>query len=525
MGADVSARLALLTVMLVLVAWSVMARAATGGGAEWRGPIGWGSFARLDLLPYVRHGVETFQASSADPTGHNDDGYTGRYSCLRRVRQGCLMAAHNGPGELESVWTAGNQVGNTAASGHLMIELDGRIVVDASWPVLTGGDFGNPFVFPVALGSTSRLGAESIIAPMPFRHSMRVISQLNPHYFHVVYRTFSSVRGVVTWKPGRSVPATVLGSLRRAGMRDPTPALRAAAAAARQFKVAPHRQVLVASLTGSGMITQLRLRFSRYGGFSADQEQAAVNVFRGARLRLSFDGRRTVDAPVGEFFGSGLGPAQVRSLMFAMDPTPHTWATTWWPMPFSSSVRIYIDNASSVPIVAGQVQLRFTRSPRWRAQLGVDGDAGYFHAQGHRGATRPGVYWTFLRTRGTGTFVGVTMTMMGGYPPYYLEGNERAYVDGARKPQIQGTGTEDFFYSGWYFGFDQLFTLPLSGYTAKLTNAEGCPRPTCKTAYRVMLADSVPFQRSILYEIQHGPINNIRAIYSSTAYWYQRRER
>ena len=40
-------------------------------------------------------------------------------------------------------------------------------------------------------------------------------------------------------------------------------------------------------------------------------------VLNGLRLRITFDGRQTVDSPVGEFFGSGLGERNVRSLMSA----------------------------------------------------------------------------------------------------------------------------------------------------------------------------------------------------------------
>ena len=42
--------------------------------------------------------------------------------------------------------------------------------------------------------------------------------------------------------------------------------------------------------------------------------------------------------------------------------------------------------------------------------------------------------------------------------------------------------------------------------------------PTCKTAYRLMVADSVAFTRSLRYEIQHGDRNRIPATYSSTAF-------
>jgi Protein of unknown function (DUF2961) len=181
-----------------------------------------------------------------------------------------------------------------------------------------------------------------------------------------------------------------------------------------------------------------------------------------------------------------------------------------------------LDNSSRTTISAGELKLTWARNSDWTQRLGPTGHFGYFHAQGRRGATKPGAYWTFLNARGAGTFQGVTLTMEGGYPPYYMEGNERAYVDGARVPQIQGTGTEDFFDGGWYF-WDHPFTLPLSGYPAHETSSDGCPQLTCKTAYRLEIADSVPFDRSILYEIQHGSKNHAAAVYSSTAYWYQRR--
>jgi hypothetical protein len=40
-----------------------------------------------------------------------------------------------------------------------------------------------------------------------------------------------------------------------------------------------------------------------------------------------------------------------------------------------------------------------------------------------------------------------------------------------------------------------------------------------------MIADAVPFTRSIRYQIEHGLHNSESAIYSSTAYWYERRPR
>jgi Protein of unknown function (DUF2961) len=521
-----------LMVVLAVVAFLGAGHAAAAPlSGNQRGPIGWDAFRRLDLLPYVRQGVQTFQVSSADPTDNNDDGGSGRYSCLHRVPQGCVMAEHSGPGELESVWSAGyNSFAgqSVVATGRLRIELDGHVVVNKSLAALVSGQVGEPFVFPLALDAVESSGGFSINVPMPFRHEMRVVSQFNPHYFHVVYRSFTSPAGIRAPTARSQVPGSVEAELLHAGMRDPKPTMGASARVRRGFRLAAGQQLVLAGLKGSGAITQLRLGFERYGLLGAmTAEGAASDVFTNARLRISFDGLRTVDAPLGEFFGSGLGPARVRSLMFAMDGGTFGIATSWWPMPFSHSAQVALYNASHTPILIGNMDLRWARDKRWVRALGAHGDAGYFHAQGYSGPTKRGVYWTFLDARGSGTFVGVTLTMEGGLFPIYLEGNERAYVDGAKTPQIQGTGTEDFFGGGWYFN-DRLFSLALSGYTAHggdpppQTGRSPCPVATCKTAYRIMIADAVPFSHSILYEIQHGSRNLIDAIYSSTAYWYQR---
>jgi hypothetical protein len=466
--------------------------------------------------------VRTFQASSADPTGGNDDGFTGQYSCRTRLPQGCLLAQHRGPGELEAVWSAGSKLGNVAFEGRLRIELDGRMVVDAPFQDVVDGRLGPPFVAPLVLTGALSSGGWSVDVPMPFRHRMRVFTEGNPRYFHVVYRAFATARGVRTFTARDTAP-DVLRALRGAGTRDRKPPMGSPVSVRRSFRVAPGRRVVLATLHGSGAVTRLRLRIRRYGASSGGDPSVppATDAWRRTRLLMSFDGHRTVDAPLGEFFGSGLGPARVRSLLFASDGGAQGWATSWWPMPHAASVVVALRNASHTPILAGDLRLTDARAKRWRAALGPHGDAMRFHARGHAGLTRRGVPWTLLRTSGAGTFAGATLTMEGASPPRYLEGDEQGWVDGALRPQLQGTGTEDFFGGGWYF-YDRLFSLPLSGFSAHATRGPECPTPTCNTAYRVMVGDAVPFTRSLRYVIEHGAANVEDAVYSSTAYWYAR---
>ena len=92
----------LAAVLLALGVPSGPAHAAVPDAESARGPQGADSFTRLDRLPFLRQGVRTHELSSYDRTGANDDGFTGRWSCLKRSGpRGCVLADVRGPGELE----------------------------------------------------------------------------------------------------------------------------------------------------------------------------------------------------------------------------------------------------------------------------------------------------------------------------------------------------------------------------------------------------------------------------------------
>jgi hypothetical protein len=254
------------------------------------------------------------------------------------------------------------------------------------------------------------------------------------------------------------------------------------------------------------------------------QESAAViasdDVLHNARLRISFDGQRTVDAPLGEFFGSGLGEYQVRALMYGMDTSANGWYSAWWPMPYRDHATVELYNGSQHTITSGTAEVTSARSARWALALSPIGGAGYFRATSNSGPTTPGSDHIFLHAAGHGKFVGVTQTMQGPGSRGYLEGDERVYTDGAHSPQIYGTGTEDFYEGGWYFN-REVFTNPFNGESSHEPGVNGCPAGSdCTGVYRQMLADAVPFNSQITFGIEHGGVDDVQADYASTAYWY-----
>ncbi|MFC7345023.1 glycoside hydrolase family 172 protein [Saccharopolyspora griseoalba] len=646
-----------------------------------KGPVGWEAYRDIGAMPQLRGGEQSRQFSSYDRTGGNDDGFNGTYSCLSETERGCVIAEHTGPGEISSIWSTREPLGDVSATGNIVVELDGRVVLDAPLVDVVSGRVGGPFEWPLVGNAEDAVGGVVIKVPMPYRESMRVTVTNNPHFYHVNNRVFPNADGVSTFDPND--PATdVLEKMRNFGVADPkgpttgTPVRR-------EFDVAPGGSAAVAELTGPARINRLRLRLPQvvpapqvvddgraYGagggssfrmrvdpnnqgvrlvrrfdpqvadqvagvsvngvpvgewrsgparpgewgvqvidvppevtagqssievanrftsssldvnefrydvhsfvggdwertdvldlgpshpgeesahGYAIDnpvferwqlsgryphdpaQVAASDEVLAGARVRITFDGQTTVDAPIGEFFGSGLGEHDVRTMMSSIDPGLDGWYTAWWPMPFDRSAEVEIVNGSGQPITGATAEV--VAGPG-----GPGPDDGLFHATHKRGATVPGQDWNFLDTGGAGTFYGVTHTMRGHIPlnaarssalPHsvraqqanprnYLEGDERFYVDGAAEPAWHGTGTEDFYESGWYFRFGTTFSMPQAGNPAHEVNQDGC-RYDCTGAYRLMLGEAVPFRTGLRAGIEHGPANDEPGEYSSTAYWY-----
>ena len=249
---------------------------------------------------------------------------------------------------------------------------------------------------------------------------------------------------------------------------------------------------------------------------------ASDTILDKTRLRITFDGRTTVDSPVGEFFGSGLGEYDVRSAMFAIDATADGWYTAWWPMPYGSSATVELVNGSGIALQGGRAEVTSARDTSVAGAL-TRGELGYFHATSHRGQTVKGRDWSFLDAQGTGVFYGVTQSMRGLIPGgnrrNYLEGDERVYADGALSPAFHGTGTEDFYESGWYFRDGTTYAMPTAGNPAYELDGDGC-QYDCTGAYRLLIGDAVPFGSSLRFGIEHGPAADEPGDYGSTAYWY-----
>jgi Protein of unknown function (DUF2961) len=482
--------------------------------------VGWDTYRRLDRLPYLSAATETVQVSSFDRTGGDFDISTGNQNgnggCLASGGAGCVIAEARGAGEIDSMWFTRDS-GNVTRMGAIRVELDGQTVIDTPLQSLVDGGLGAPFVWPLVANAAQSPAGVYVKVPMPYRQSMRVSVASNLQYYHVDYRQFPNAEGVQTFS--RSDPALdVIATWRAAGTVDPKPPAPNAAHHKRLVDLAGGATTTIAEAIGTGSISSLRLRLTN----RADQ---ALN---GLRLRIEFDDRTTVDAPLGEFFGAGLGSSDVRSLMFSTvrQPDGSILLSDWWPMPFARAARVDLVNTTADPVTGIDADVVTAPDPQWAPAL-AGGRAGYFTAYSHAGPTILGQDWLFADEHGHGKFVGVSHTIRGartktGYSdgaPYFLEGAERVYTDGSPSPQWYGTGTEDFYEGGWYFNNGTLFSDPLTGQPDQRTATGGCA-DYCVAVYRVMLADAIGYHSAIRFGIEHGKRNMVDPNYSSTAFLY-----
>src|SRR5437764_45440 len=78
--------------------------AATAAPGD-RPALGIAELTRLDQLPRLKQSVKVASFSSYDRTGGNDDGFSGKYSFIRKEGDGLVVAEMKGPGVIYRIWT------------------------------------------------------------------------------------------------------------------------------------------------------------------------------------------------------------------------------------------------------------------------------------------------------------------------------------------------------------------------------------------------------------------------------------
>ena len=250
-------------------------------------------------------------------------------------------------------------------------------------------------------------------------------------------------------------------------------------------------------------------------------------------LRMYWDGEKdpSVEAPIGDFFGLGLGissPWQSEVLSVGNSGA----LNCFFPMPYRHHARITLTNEGkeAASNLYWNIEYRTYSHP-------LPADTLYFNAE-YRQA-QPNHGWTnqwytngdplvnyhrnpdgkdnyvWLEANGHGQYVGVTMSVLQNQDGWWGEGDPMFFIDGDKTP-VTGTGSEDYFLGAWDFG-GRPFSYSLYGAPVVGKELAG----SRSSVYRFHLDSPIPFKKHFKATIEHGNANDRSDNFYSVAYWYQ----
>jgi len=462
----------------------------------------------LEHLPQLERS-HTAMASTWDRSGGNEDGLD-----FRRIEgDRNILLDVDGPGCVHRIHTGLLGDPLEGARIQILLDHDTRPLIDLPVDQFFSEQQG-PFPYPLTTNGT----LPGTHFPIPFAEHCRV-QLVNPAavkrwgvIWQLTYTRYDTpVRSLrLPLDPAeREELDRVIGRWIMARQPAPPPT---SWSVQRTLALSPGGRGQV-SLQGCGVIRELRVATL----------PATPEVLQGVRLRIHWDGiaAPSVDTPLGAFFGhSDVGHVQQARFDSLLLGVTEREAYTRLPMPFSDGATLGFDNNSEAQVEV-QVRLQLDRCQQLPA------DHGRLHATWHRTlaatAAAPLIgplqipAHRVLEQSGRGKYVGALLQLHWPFwPQWWGEGDWLVWTDEQDwPPSYHGTGTEEYFNSGWTM-FER---SAISGFVSV--------RPGPVGLYSFHLNDGFSFDSSIRILLEtvgsyggHLLIPQLHPAWRTTALWY-----
>jgi len=335
--------------------------------------------------------------------------------------------------------------------------------------------------------------------PIPFAKSCKIVADGPVAFLQIDWQKFPADRQVKTFSRDMSLEDRIkLKKVTNAWSNlgaNPWPVDNAKSVSMNK-KLNTGKSVTLMNQDGPGQIRALRIKV----------DPTDINILRDAVLEVYVDGMKqpTVWSPIGDFFLDGFNQGISQSLLLGKKDGVYY---CYFPMPFKRNISVKITNQS-------KSDLNLSSEIEWETMKSLPDDMCNFYAWWHNQfPTTTYKPFPMLEATGRGHFCGVMHAMSWKQNHLnYLEGDEMMWIDGRDNSFYNGTGTEDYFNGGWYFGATG--SAPFYGCGVYDPKNGRC------LAYRLQITDCVPFQQKATIGIEHGATDEVNANYAGVSYWY-----
>jgi hypothetical protein len=466
------------------------------------------ALARYPLPSFRQLQASSYDRSETDPQnaqtwfGNQDYGQFIRTE-PHGARTELVIMDQTGPGAVTRIWTP-----LLADKDHMIVRfyLDGsdKPTIEEKFNDLLRGN--GPIKPPFAYiawpdpSVTSGVGAD-LYYPIPFARSCKITLSEVPFYYSIDYRSYPPGTRVetFTWDAFHNL---INRSARVGQSLLLSKSVSGPLGSSARSTLQPGQSITQKLPKGAHELSELMLDVPT----NLDSQ-----ALRSLIVRMTFDGEQTVWCPLGEFFGCGihLKPVQDRYRRVSDGRLESRW-----PMPYAKTAEVSIQNLGIAPI---PVKIQTLTKPwKW------DDRSLHFHATWRYQfplATRPMSDWNYVEASGKGVYVGDTLTVMNPSPAWYGEGDERVYVDGEKFPSQLGTGTEDYY--GYAWGMDEHWSSAFMSMPERDRKGRDNWLGYTTTS-RVRGLDSIPFERSLKFDMEIWHWADCKEAYSAATFWYAR---
>lgn len=449
-------------------------------------------------LPEYRIG-NIHQLSSYDRLGGNDDGFSGKYSYIRKEGNDLVIADIKGAGIINRIWTP------TPSNDTIQFYFDGEKVPRINMPFINlfSGKI-PPFVAPLC---GNEIGGYYCYLPIPYAKSLKIVYKGECMKFQQIqYRELSDKENIKSFSWDYFKNNTALAEVNKTWNQ-------ASHLSAYGEKIKTKK--INTTLSGGEEQNIFELpNGGRIIGIEMDGDYNLQNQSDKLILKANWDDEKenAIDVPFHSLFGYVSGKPSMNSLLLGSTPS---LCYCYLPMPFDNKAQLSVKykndkNADQITI-SGRVY--YTEEQRNSEREGK------LYTQTRREySPKAGEPYTIANIRGKGHYVGTILLAQGlneGMTEYW-ESDDCSLIDGEMR--MHGTGAEDYFNGGWYAvtdRWDRGISLPIHGsllYDIKTARTGG---------YRFLLSDKINFNSSYVLTIEHGPEGNkLNVDYTSVGLFY-----